>query len=50
MRALVKVEVACGFPLLAIITTRSAEELNLIVDKRVYATFKVTGTHILRRN
>jgi molybdopterin-binding protein len=36
--------------LVKIITKRSAEKLNLIVDKRVYATFKATGVHILRRN
>lgn len=47
--ALVRVEVACGFPLLAVITKRSAEDLNLTVDKRVYASFKATAIHIIKR-
>jgi len=47
--ALVRVEVACGFPLLAVVTKRSAEDLNLTVDKKVYATFKATAVHIIKR-
>lgn len=47
--ALVRVEAACGFPLLAIVTKRSAEDLNLAVDKKVYATFKATAVHVIKR-
>ena len=47
--ALVRVEVACGFPLLAVVTKRSAEDLSLAVDKKVYATFKATAVHIIKR-
>jgi len=47
--ALVRVEVACGFPLLVVVTKRSAEDLSLAVDKKVYATFKATAVHIIKR-
>ena len=47
--ALVRVEVACGFPLFAVVTRRSAQDLNLTVHKRVYATFKATAVHIIKR-
>lgn len=47
--ALVRVEVACGFPLLVVVTKRSAEDLDLKVTKKVYATFKATAVHIIKR-
>ena len=47
--ALVRVEVACGFPLLVVVTKRSVQDLNLTVDKKVYATFKATAIHIIKR-
>lgn len=47
--ALVRVEVACGFPLFAVVTKRSAEDLSLAVNKRIYATFKATAVHIIKR-
>jgi tungstate transport system ATP-binding protein len=47
--ALVRVEVDCGFPLFAVVTKRSAEDLSLTVNKRVYATFKATAVHIIKR-
>jgi len=47
--ALVRVEIACGFPLLAVVTKQSAQNLNLTVDKGVYATFKATAVHIIKR-
>ncbi len=47
--ALVRVEVACGFPLFAVVTKRSAEDLDLAVDKKIYATFKATAVHIIKR-
>jgi tungstate transport system ATP-binding protein len=47
--ALVRVELDCGFPLLAVVTRRSARDLNLAVDNRVYATFKATAVHVIKR-
>ena len=44
-----RIEIDCGFRLVALVTKRSAEELNLVRTKRVYATFKATGVHIVRR-
>jgi tungstate transport system ATP-binding protein len=43
-----RVEVDCGFPLVALVTKRSAEELNLQKGKKVYATFKATAVHVLK--
>ncbi len=47
--ALARVEMDCGFPLVALITKRSAEELGLDKGKQVYASFKATGVHVIRR-
>jgi tungstate transport system ATP-binding protein len=44
-----RIEIDCGFPLIALVTKRSAEELNLARTKKVYATFKATGVHVVRR-
>ena len=44
---LVRVAIDCGFPLVALITRRSAEELSLRVTARVRASFKATGVHIV---
>jgi len=45
---LARVEVDCGFPLVALVTKRSAEELGLQSGKDVYASFKATGVHIIK--
>jgi tungstate transport system ATP-binding protein len=47
--ALVRVELACGFPLLTVVTRRSAQDLDLAVGNRVYATFKATAVHVIKR-
>ncbi len=47
--SLSRVEIDCGFPLIALVTKRSAEELNLEIRKKVYATFKATGVHIISK-
>lgn len=47
--ALVRIEVDCGFPLLGVVTRRSAEELELTIGNSVYASFKATALHIIRR-
>ncbi len=46
---LTRVEIDCGFPLVALVTRRSAEELNLEKGRPIYATFKATGVHVIRR-
>lgn len=45
---LIRVEMDCGFPLIALVTKRSAEELDLEKGKQVYATFKATGVHVIK--
>jgi molybdopterin-binding protein len=42
-----RMELDCGFPLVALITVRSAEEMGLKVGCRVYASFKATGVHFI---
>jgi tungstate transport system ATP-binding protein len=45
---LVRVELDCGFPLVALLTRRSAEEMGLQLGKDVYASFKATAVHIIK--
>jgi len=45
-----RIEIDCGFRLVSLVTGRSAEELGLEKGKQVYATFKATGVHVLRKN
>lgn len=47
---LTRVEIDCGFPLIALVTKRSAEELGLKKGKQVFATFKATGVHVIKGN
>ena len=42
------VYIDCGFPLTALVTTRSAEEMALTNGKSVYAAFKATAVHVLK--
>ena len=44
-----RVEIDCGFRLVALVTKISSEELNLRVGTEVYATFKATALHIMER-
>ena len=44
---LVRTELDCGFPLIALVTRRSAQELELSVGKQIYASFKATATHVI---
>ena len=44
-----RVEIDCGFQLVALVTKRSAEELGLEEGKETYASFKATGVHIISR-
>ncbi|MFC2016377.1 ABC transporter ATP-binding protein [Chloroflexota bacterium] len=44
-----RIEIDCGFPLIALVTRMSANELNLGKGKQVYASFKATGVHVIKR-
>jgi len=45
----VRVTVDCGFPLVALVTQRSVEEMGLRAGVAVTAHFKATAAHLLRR-
>ncbi len=47
--ALARVEVDCGYPLITLITKRSAEDLNLTKGEQIYLSFKVTAIHVIKR-
>jgi tungstate transport system ATP-binding protein len=47
---LCRVEIDCGFTLVALVTRRSAEELGLKKGTQVYATFKAVSIHVIRRH
>ncbi len=47
---LCRVEIDCGFPLVALVTRRSAEEMRLKKGTQVFANFKAVSIHVLRRN
>jgi molybdopterin-binding protein len=44
---LVRVKLDCGFPLIALITRLSADELKLDIGTTVFASFKATAIHII---
>ncbi len=44
-----RVEIDCGFRLVALVTKISAEELDLQPGKEVYAGFKATAVHIVEK-
>ncbi len=46
---LVRVQVDCGFPLVALITRASTEDLGLVEGKTVSATFKASAIHLIPR-
>jgi tungstate transport system ATP-binding protein len=45
----VRIEVACGFSLFGIITTQAAQDLNISIGKDIYASFKATAIHVIKR-
>jgi tungstate transport system ATP-binding protein len=45
-----RVEIDCGFPLVVLVTRKSADELQLKKGKQVYAAFKAVSIHIIRRH
>jgi len=46
---LARVEMDCGFRLVALVTRTSAEELDLRAGRELYAIFKATRVHIMER-
>ena len=44
-----KVSLDCGFPVIAAVTKRSLEELELKPGAEVYASFKATAAHLIKR-
>jgi tungstate transport system ATP-binding protein len=50
MGPLTRIEIDCGFPLVVLVTKRSAEEMGLVRGKKIYAAFKATGVHVIKRN
>lgn len=50
MGPLTRIEIDCGFPLIALVTKRSAEGLGLEKGKIVYASFKATGVHVIKKS
>ena len=47
---LCRVGIDCGFPLVSLVTRKSAEEMDLQKGKQVYATFKAVAIHVIRRH
>lgn len=46
---LVRAWVDCGFPLIALVTRASAQEMGLVEGKEVEATFKASAVHLISR-
>ncbi len=47
---LVRVAIDCGFPLVALITRSSAEEMGIAPGQPVTASFKASAVHLITRN
>jgi tungstate transport system ATP-binding protein len=47
--SLIRIVVDCGFPLLGILTVNSAQELDLDIGKTIFANFKATAIHLIKR-
>lgn len=46
---MVRLEVDCGFSLLGTVTKHAAQDLNIAIGKEVYAAFKATAIHTIKR-
>jgi tungstate transport system ATP-binding protein len=44
-----RIEMDCGFRLVALVTRKSAEEMNLERGKIIYASFKATAVHVINK-
>jgi tungstate transport system ATP-binding protein len=47
---LCRVEIDCGFPLIALVTKKSAEELGLQKGIQVFGTVKAVSIHVIKRH
>ena len=47
--SLTRVVANCGVQLVVLVTKKSAEELALRIGRSIYASFKATGVHVIRR-
>jgi tungstate transport system ATP-binding protein len=47
--SLIRIELDCGFPLQGILTTSSSQELELEIGKSIFANFKATAIHTIKR-
>jgi len=45
-----RVEIDCGFRLVALITRRSVEEMSLEKGRQVHASFKATAIHVIKQD
>lgn len=50
MGPVARVEIDCGFRLVALVTRRSAEEMPLDKGRQVYASFKATAVHVIKQD
>jgi molybdopterin-binding protein len=48
--ALARVTIDCGFPLVAVITMQSLNDLELAVGQEIVASFKATAVHVIPRS
>jgi molybdopterin-binding protein len=48
--ALTRINIECGFPLVVLVTGRAAGEPGLEKGKQVFASFKATGVHVIKRD
>jgi molybdopterin-binding protein len=46
---LTHIKTDCGFPLLAVVTRMSAEELRFTSGREIYASFKVSAIHTIKK-
>lgn len=45
----VRIEAECGFPVMGVITTQAAQDLNISIGRDIYASFKATAIHVIKR-
>jgi tungstate transport system ATP-binding protein len=46
---LIHIKAFCGFPILVVVTKRSADELRFIAGQDIYVSFKATAIHTIKR-
>ncbi|MFA5367349.1 MAG: ABC transporter ATP-binding protein [Dehalococcoidia bacterium] len=46
---LTRIELDCGMPLLGVVTTRSASEMELTTGTKLFASIKATAIHVIKR-